>query len=102
MDWKAVLALGAVGLVVLYVFKKQAAAAASAVGAAINPISPQNIFYQGTSAVTGAVTGQANTSFGSEIYDWFNPAYNPNAPTAAQQPTSSTAQPFGITDTSTW
>ena len=83
MDWKSILAIGAVGLVVLYVVKKQATAAVSAVGTALNPVSQGNIVNQGVNAVLTAVSSTPNipTSLGSEIYDWLNPEYDPNAPT---------------------
>ena len=72
MDWKSVVAIGVVGIVSAYLIKKQAAAALPAAGTAINPVSPENIFYKGTSAVTGAVTGQ-QVPLGTQIYDWLHP-----------------------------
>lgn len=79
LDWKAVLALGLVGAIAVYFLKKQATAAMSAVGQAINPVSSSNIAYQGASALTSAVTG-SNESLGAQIYDWFNPAPPLNPP----------------------
>jgi cell division GTPase FtsZ len=77
MDYKTVLAIGGVALVLYFVFKKEAEKAAAAAGAALNPTSPSNVFYQGASAVTGALTGQPNISLGSEVYDLLNPEYKP-------------------------
>ena len=87
IDWKMVLAVTGSILLIGYVIKQQAKAA---VGAVVQPIE----------AGAQAVEAGAST-LSSEIADWFTPTYNPNAPTAAQQPTSSSAQPFGIT-TSGW
>lgn len=38
-------------------------------GNLINPVSDKNIFYQGSGAVTQAITGDANASFGTWLYD---------------------------------
>lgn len=74
LDWKAVTAL-IVGAVVVYsIIKKDALAAAQAVGGAINPVSNQNVFYKATNAVGGAVTGTQSFSLGSWIYDKINPS----------------------------
>lgn len=72
LDWKTVVAIGIVGIVAAYLIKKQAAAAVSAVGTAINPISPENVAYKGTSAVTSAITGQ-DVPLGVQIFDWLHP-----------------------------
>lgn len=40
----------------------------SAVGTAVNPLSDQNLAYQGVSALTQSLTGD-NTSFGGWLYD---------------------------------
>lgn len=57
LNAKGVLALGVVVGVLAYLAKRQAVQAAEAVGAAVNPVSNQNIFYKGVNAVTGAVSG---------------------------------------------
>lgn len=54
------LAVALLGVVGLYLFAKhEAKAAAAAVGGAINPVSKENIFYKGTSALVEATAGQA-------------------------------------------
>jgi hypothetical protein len=73
LDWKTIVAGGAVVLVIGYVLKKQAEAAVSTVAQAVNPVNPENIFYTGASSLTSAVTGN-QTSLGSQIYDWLNPS----------------------------
>lgn len=75
-DWKAVLAIGAIIGVGVYVARRQVIQAAKATGTAINPLSHQNIFYQGAEGVTQAVTG--NKSFVSDIFG--ATAYDPNKP----------------------
>lgn len=71
IDWKTVLALGGIALVFYYIAKKDAEAAAVAVGQAVNPVSPSNIFAKAANAVTGAVTG--TPSLGAEIYNVLHP-----------------------------
>ena len=80
LDYKTVIAGGAVVLILAYLAKKQAAAAVEAVGTAVNPLSSENLAYKGVNAVTGAITG--NKWFISDIFG--GNSYNPNAPT---QPT---------------
>lgn len=61
----------AAAVVGLYLFaKREATAAAKAVGEAVNPVSQDNIFNRGANAVGGAVTGR-DWSVGSQLYDWF-------------------------------
>lgn len=45
---------------------------AKAVGNAVNPVSSENIFYQGVSEVTQAVTGNSQDSFGTWLYGYLN------------------------------
>ena len=74
LDWKGILAIGAVLGIAGYLAKKQIAQTAQEVGTAINPVSDQNIFYQGASAVANAVTNNTESlPLGSQIYDWINP-----------------------------
>jgi len=79
MDWKTVIAIGVVGLIAAYLLKKQAVAAVTTAAQAINPVSPENIFYQGTSAVTSAITkpGEPTVPLGVQIYDWLHPTQTP-------------------------
>lgn len=39
---------------------------------AINPLSTENIFYKGASAVTSAITGQ-DSPLGIQLWEWWNP-----------------------------
>lgn len=81
LDYKVVLAAGAVGLVVLYLARKQvtdaaqgAVKVAGAVGTAVNPLSHENIFYRATNAVVNAVSPDQDKTqtLGSRIYDWLH------------------------------
>lgn len=67
LDWKAILALGAVTLVFAYLAKKEAAKAVTTVEKAVNPVSDQNVFYKAISSLTP--TGDLGTS----IYDVLHP-----------------------------
>ena len=73
LDWKAVLAVGGVALVLIYLAQRQARQAAQAVGDAINPVSADNVFYQGASGVVGAVTGDKSATVGTWLYDVLHP-----------------------------
>jgi len=55
--------------------------AAQATVVAIDPTNPENIVNSGVNRVGEALTGQqpGSFSFGSWLYDRFNPAYDPNA-----------------------
>jgi hypothetical protein len=69
------------GLAALAWWKKDAIkAAAAAAGDAVNVTSDKNLAYRAANALTEAVTGDANTSFGSKLYDWLNPGTDINAP----------------------
>lgn len=57
--------LGVVGLLALWYLKNRAAD----VGQAVNPVNPDNVFYQGTNAVGGALTGDEDFSLGVWIYE---------------------------------
>lgn len=52
----------------VYVYRKRAA-----IGQAVNITSDKNLAYQGANAVIQAITGEADTSLGSKIYDWLHP-----------------------------
>lgn len=42
------------------------------VGAAINPVSDENIFYQGVNALVQAFTLDADTTLGVKAYEWIH------------------------------
>lgn len=69
--------IGLVALLGVYLVARKAGAAlgdaASAVGTAINPVSDQNLAYQGTNAVVRAVTGDQDATLGTKIYEWLHP-----------------------------
>lgn len=73
------LVLGVVAATALYFVSKKLKDAAAAVGAAVNPLSDQNLAYRGVNAVGASVSGDNNFSLGGWIYDWVHPAYDPNA-----------------------
>lgn len=82
MDTGTKIAIGVgAGVVVLGVWAGRSAAAAAkdtagGIGEAINPTSPDNIFYKGVNAILDIFDdGQDNDSgtLGTKIYDWFHP-----------------------------
>ena len=73
LDWRGVLALGGVVLVLGVIVSRQGAKAAEAAAQAVNPVNPENMFYSGVNAVGGAITGDGDSfSLGSWIYDQLN------------------------------
>jgi hypothetical protein len=70
LNWRTVLALTAGGVVVYHLAKREAGEAAEAVGRAVDPTSPDNVFAAGTDAVGRAVTGEDGWTLGGAIYDW--------------------------------
>lgn len=40
-----------------------------AIGNAVNPVNPDNVFYSGTNAVGEALTGEEGFSLGAWLYD---------------------------------
>jgi hypothetical protein len=44
-----------------------------------NPASDQNIAYSGVNEAVQAITGDANTTLGGAIYDWFHTAPDVNS-----------------------
>jgi hypothetical protein len=90
INWKTIAALGGVGLVLYLYAKHEAAAAASAVGQALNPVSDTNLASKAVNAVVKSVSGQ-DITLGTVLADIFQPSYNPNAP-AASLPTGQTLQ----------
>lgn len=68
------IAVGAVAVIVLYLFfKKEAAQAIAAVGQAVNPTSDKNLAYSGVNAVGSAVSGQSDWTLGGWLYDATHP-----------------------------
>lgn len=61
-------ALGVAVLGIAWYLKRRA----GDVGAAINPLSRDNVFYQGASSTAQALSGQEHVSFGTLIYEFFN------------------------------
>lgn len=91
--WAAVAAVAAVAL--YFIGRKVAGAipgAASAVGQAINPVNPDNIFAGSVNAVGGALSGQDDWSLGSWVYDVTHEEYDPNAPAQAARRADTAAQ----------
>ena len=73
LDYKTVLAIGAVLGIGAYLARRQVVQTAQAVGSAINPVSSENIFYKGASAVTNAIANDTQeVPLGTRIYDFFN------------------------------
>lgn len=66
----ATVAAGAVAAVLFYLLlKNEAKEAAVAVGDAINPVNPNNIFYGGVSAVGEVISGEKGWTLGGWIYE---------------------------------
>lgn len=55
-----------------YKAKQTAASAAKTVGAAINPVSHDNIFNRGVNAVGAAISGDEHWTLGTQIYKWLH------------------------------
>lgn len=80
-------AVAVVAAIALYLVGRKVAGAvadnAATIGNAVNPVSDRNIFYRGTNAVGGALSGSADWSLGSWLYDVTHDDYDPNAPAQA-------------------
>lgn len=76
----AVALIAGVGIAVYLFFKRESEKAAGALGDAINPLNPENVFARSVDALGGTLTGDPSWSLGSWLYDQFNPPYDPNAP----------------------
>lgn len=74
LDTKAgmIVTLAAVGAVAIYFGEKKAREAAAAVGNAVSPTNPNNIFSSGVDSVGASLTGNENFSLGGWIYDKIN------------------------------
>jgi len=81
-DYRAVLALGAVALLAYWIVKRDVAAAARAVGTAVNPFDERNVANRTVTYVGEQLTGAkpGAWSLGSWLYDVFNKPYDPNEP----------------------
>lgn len=66
---KQLLGLGAVVAVGGYLIWKKGL---PAIGDAVNPVNPENVFYSGTNAVGEALTGEEGFSLGAWLYDVTN------------------------------
>lgn len=90
-------ALGAVGLLGLWLYSKKdaivqaAADAAETAVASVNPASDRNLAYRGVNGIGGAITGVENWSLGGAIYDLLNPEPKPAVPDTTPQP-----DPYGV------
>lgn len=66
---KQFLYLGAAVVLGVVYLSGRPAAAVKAAGQAVNPVNPENIFYEGTNAVGGAISGRENFSLGVWLYE---------------------------------
>lgn len=73
-DYRAVLALGAVGLLAYFIIRRDVVAGVRAVGTAINPLDERNLANRAVTAVGETLSGSKSGtwSLGSAIYDLFN------------------------------
>lgn len=74
----------AAGVVLYFIGRKlsdKAGDAAAAVGNAINPTNPENVFHSGVNATGAAISGDKDWTLGGWVYDLFHKPYDPNAPT---------------------
>ena len=67
-DKQILMFLGAGALAFLYL-KNQAGEAVAAVGNAVNPVNPENVFNQGVLSVGQALTGDKSWTLGGWIYE---------------------------------
>jgi len=70
---KQLMALGIVALVLAAGGIWYARRVVGAVGNAVNPVNPDNIFYGAASGVTQAITGDDDDTFGTALHKWLNP-----------------------------
>jgi hypothetical protein len=66
---QTVAAVAVSGVVIYWLAKQEAKAAAQSVGEAINPVNPENIFYEGVNAAGEVLTGEEGFTLGGWIYD---------------------------------
>lgn len=72
LDWKTVLAVAGVGWLAYEYFKGEAADAAEAVGAAVDPTSAENVFNRAAESLYSETTGDERTP-GEALAEWLNP-----------------------------
>lgn len=72
IDYKAILALGGVILVIGWVLRNQVGQAAAAVGQGIDPVNPNNWINTGFLRLYSTLTDGQGT-LGTDIYDILNP-----------------------------
>lgn len=65
VNWKTVAAVAVVGALVIWYTRKSV----GEVAAAVNPVSPDNIFNKAVTATGAAVTGQKDWTLGGALYD---------------------------------
>lgn len=69
LDYKAVLALGALGIVAVWYARKNIEEAAEA----INPLNDKNIFYTGASGIGDIIAGDGEQKpLGTRLYEWMH------------------------------
>lgn len=66
---KQLAGLVVVGVLGAWYLSRKAKETAAAVGNAVNPVNPGNIFYSGVNEIGGAITGDGSFSLGSWFYD---------------------------------
>ena len=66
---KQLLIVGGVAAVGLYLAWRKL----PALGDAVNPTNPENVFYTGVNGVGESVTGQTGWTLGGQIYGWLHP-----------------------------
>lgn len=106
MKGETLLILVGVGAAAFVIYKAVPKVAQAA--QAVNPLNPNNVFYSGANQVTQQVTGDQGTTFGSWLYQLFNPGavaaeqqavYGSSAPAVTDQSSTdaTTAAAFDMT-----
>jgi len=81
----AVLALGVVAGIGVFMLKRTISDGAAAAAQSINPVNNDNIFNQGVAAVGQKISGNENWSLGGWIYDVVNGTPEEQAERAKEQ-----------------
>lgn len=97
-DWRLLAVAAGVVAALVYVAKKQVGVAANEIGAAVNPLSTNNIFYGGVNAVGGVVAQDNSWTLGGWLYD----ALHPNATKADASSLVNLSAPHGAVDLGVW
>lgn len=76
VDWKTAAVLVGGVLLAYVVLRRDAVEVVKGAATAINPASPENVFYKATSGVVNAISGDGNkdATLGTRIYDWIHGA----------------------------